>query len=599
VKNSKNWFNRAQNLGLAYREIIVLIVLSLIAIISEIFGIGVFLPIFQYIRFEGDLNSLIDSSTLWQYVVNWFEYFSIKISLVPLLLIAFSLFLFRQIFTYLRLIYYAKTTERITQKIRIKMFDGYLDANTSYHDQMPIGSFVNLVTTEIVRAVNAVMLPLELVVYIVMMFGYMFVLMLLSWEMTILSIVVLLISALVPKIWILKSRMTGRDVVSANTSMSDFLIGRLKSPRLVRLSGTEIAEKKEFSKLTRAQRTYLELASILRAKTQVAMDPIVIGLSLLFLYFSYTYLSMQIEVLGLYLVIALRLTPVIKGILTQWQSIQTYLGSMEGIEKNVKIIEEKKEVDIGDKSLNEIDSLLIDEVSYHYPGRQDYVLKNITCEMKAGEMIAIVGPSGSGKSTLIDLLPSLRLPSSGNIKINGVNSQKYTLSSIRSKIAYASQFPQIFNGTIKRHILYGNMNASEEEMYAAAYLSGAEGFIKELPQGFDTIVGDDANKLSGGQKQRLDLARVLIKKSSVLILDEPTSNLDAKSEEIFKKTIDRVRKETNTLIIIVAHQLSSIVDADKIIVLNKGKIEDISTHEKLLDKDGWYNAAYQTQNQNK
>jgi len=599
LKNNKKWLYRAQNLGLSLLDIIVLIVLSVIAITSEIFGLGIFLPIFQYIRFEGDLNALSGSSTLWQYVIHYFDYFNVKISLAPLLLIAFSLFLFRQIFTYLRLIYYAKTSEYLTQKLRIRMFNGYIDADTSYHDQMPIGGFVNLISTEIVRAVNALMLPLELFVYIIMMFGYMFVLMLISWEMTILSIVVLLIAALVPKIWILKSKATGHEVVNANTSMTDFLVGRLKSPRLVRLSGTEIAEKREFSKLTRAQRTYLELASILRAKTQVAMDPIVIGLSLLFLYVSYTYLSMQIEVLGLYLIIALRLTPVIKGILTQWQSIQTYLASMEGIENKLKVIEEKKERDIGNKSISYVESLLVDEVSYYYPGRQDYALKNITFEIKAGEMIAIVGPSGSGKSTLIDLLPCLRLPSSGKIKINGINSHEYTLNSIRSKISYASQFPQIFNGTIKTHILYGNMNASAEEMHAAAYLSGAEGFIKELPEGFDTAVGDDANKLSGGQKQRLDLARVLIKKSPVLILDEPTSNLDAKSEEIFKQTIDRVRKETNTIIIIVAHKLSSIVDADKIIVLNKGKIEDIGTHSKLLDKEGWYNQAYQIQNKNK
>ena len=207
----------------------------------------------------------------------------------------------------------------------------------------------------------------------------------------------------------------------------------------------------------------------------------------------------------------------------------------------------------------------------------------------------MVGPSGSGKSTLIDLLPRLRSPTKGFIHVDGVNINNFTLRSVRQLISYAPQFPQIFNGTVKSHILYGKINATNEEVLEAAHLAGAESFIDKLPNGFDTILGDDAVKLSGGQRQRLDLARALVRKAPILIFDEPTSNLDAESEEIFKQVLGEIRKETNTTIIIVSHRLASIIDADKIIVLNQGKVEMSGVHSKLLSQDGWYAKAWNAQ----
>jgi ABC-type multidrug transport system fused ATPase/permease subunit len=598
TKTPKNykWLTRAHNLGLMNYEITLLIILSFLATITEVFGIGIFLPIFQFMRLEGDINSLIDSSSLWKYIVDIFSYFNVEISLAALLIISFSFFLVRQIFSYFRLVYQSVVAERIKQTQRKTIFNRYIEADTSYHDDYPVGSLANLITTEVDRAINAITIPLEIVVYFIMMLGYISVLMLISWEMTVASIIILFIASMITKVWIKKSRETGRNIVDANTSMSKFLIGRLYSPRLVRIAGTETYEKNQFDSLTKIQRKHLVYASILRAKTQVAMDPIIIGISLLFLYFSYTVFHLQIEVLGLYLVIALRLMPVVKGVITQWQSVQNYLGSMETVEKNLESMKKSIEIDEGTETFDQIKkSIVFKNVSYRYPKQNIDILKNISIEFRVNEIIAVVGHSGSGKSTLIDLLPRLRTPTKGSIFIDGTDIRKYTLNSLRKKISYSPQSPHIFDGTVKTHILYGNSNLSDNSVYRAAYLSGAEDFINRLPHGFDTAMGDGANKLSGGQKQRLDLTRVLVGKNPILILDEPTSNLDAKSEEMFKRALRKIHKETNTTIVIIAHRLKSISDAHNIIVINKGEVEMSGTHEELMNKGGWYADAWKIQ----
>ena len=586
------WLKRVLKIGLTYKEILLLVVLSLTATATEVFGIGIFLPIFQFIRL-GDLNALVSDSGLWIYVINGFNYFSLEPSLVALLLLSFTFFLGRQFFTYIRLIYNAAVTQRLTQIQRNRMFNAYIEADNSYHDNIPVGNLVNVITTEVSGAVTGVMAPMELMVYTIMLFGYLSVLFLLSWQMTLVSAIVLLLAARISNIWIKKSAHTGRKLVDANVLMSEFLVGRLRAPRLVRLAGTELAEKNEFHQLTHAQRKHSVYSSILQTRTDVAMEPVVIGLSLVFLYFAYTVLQLQIEVIGLYLVIALRLMPTVKGIISQWQSVQRYLGSIEIIENRLSVMKDSVEKDIGMNSLISLnETVLFDKVSYRYPKEKNYTLKNISIEFKVSEMTALVGPSGSGKSTLIDLLPRLRVPQAGSIYVDHHPIGEYTLSSLRQAIAYAPQSPQIFDGSVSNHIRYGKYDATDEEIREAAKLAGADKFIDQLPDGYDTLLGEDAVNLSGGQRQRLDLARALVRNASILILDEPTSNLDAESEEAFRQALRRIRNETETTIIIVAHRLASVVDADQIVVLNQGRVDAIGNHVELISQDGWYLDAW-------
>ena len=590
------WLNRVRALGLSYRNIYILILLSLVSTITEIFGISIFLPIVHFIRLEGDVDALVSDASMWQYIIDMFAFLNIELSLLFLLVISFSFFILRQIFVYFRLIYIAAVGQKIVQLLKNRMFNRYINADTSYHDKIPVGNLVSVMTTEVNGAVIGIMAPMDLIVYFIMLFGYLSMLAFLSWKMTLLSIAVLLLASAIPNIWIKKSVHVGRNLVEANTAMSEFLVGRLRSPRLVRLSGTEKEELHEFHCLTHSQRKHSIFSSILQARANIVMDPIVVGMRLIFLYFSYTVLNLQIEIIGLYLVIALRLLPVVKGVLVQWQTVQRTLGSVEVIERRLKEMRNAVEKDTGVRRLTQFKtSISINNVSYRYPSRDYDILKNITVEFKINQITAIVGPSGSGKSTLIDLLPCLRLPQKGEIWIDGLDIGEYSLESLRKMMSYAPQFPQIFTGTVKSHILLGRENATSQDIQEAICLAGIEDFINTLPQGIDTVLGEDAVKLSGGQSQRLDLARVLIKKAPILILDEPASNLDAKSEELLKQTFDRIREETNTAIIIVSHRLASISDADNIIVLNQGKIEASGPHLELLSQKGWYSEAWEVQ----
>ncbi len=598
MKESKNinWFYRGIHLGLTYRVTVILILLSLMTTITEIFGIGMFLPIFQFISLDGDIDALILDSTIWKYLIHIFDFFKIEPLFGYLLLLTFSFFMLRQILIYFTLIYNSKVKQGIIQTIRKKVFNRYMEADTLYHDSTPVGNLVNVITTETNMAASGIISPLELIVLFIMLFGYLLMLLFLSWQMTLLSVAILFIATKIPHIWIKQSASAGRNLVNANILMSEFLVGRLRSPRLVRLSGTKIAEKNEFNKLTKAQRDYSVFTAILGVKTDVSMEPVLISLSLFFLYFSYSTLGLQVEVIGLYLVIVLRTLPIVKGILSKWQRIQRLLGSVEVIEDRLELMKNSIENDPGVESISQLkQSFTIDNVSYRYPSSGSDALKNIKIIFKANEMTAVVGASGSGKSTLIDLLPRLRTPTKGLIKIDDVNIEKYTLKSIREMISYAPQSPQIFDGTVRSHILYGKVGATESEVQEAIRLAGAEEFINQLPQGIDTILGEDAIKLSGGQRQRLDLARVLVKKTPILILDEPTSSLDVESESLFKQVLYKIRKERSTTIIIVSHRLASIFDADNIVVLNQGRVDGYGKHLDLLSQNGWYAKAWKTQ----
>jgi ABC-type multidrug transport system fused ATPase/permease subunit len=586
---------RARSFGLANRSILLLIGISLCATITEIFGVGIFLPIFQFIRLQGDVNTLVADSAVWSYIINGLAWFGIDVSLAVLLMLSFVFFLGRQVFTYFRLIYHTAISQRLVRVLRTRMFDHYLEANTSFHDRLPVGNLVNAMTTEVSQAVIGVMAPLELAVYLIMASGYLLILSALSWEMTLVSVVVLLLASRVPNVWIRKSADTGRKLADSNTMMSSFLVGRLKSPRLVRLAGTEVAERHEFQLLTQSQRKHAVFGSVLQAKTEVAIEPIIVGLSLVFLYFAYTVLQMQIEMIGLYLVVALRLMPIAKGVISQWQTIQRLTGSIEVVEDRLKKMYNEKEQDPGEKEFDKLHNICFNHVTYRYPSAANDALNNISLRFESGKMYALVGPSGSGKSTLVDILPRLRLPQSGEIEVDGLPIENYSLSSLRKSIAYTPQNPQIFDGSIINHIRYGKPEASDDEIEVAARMAGAEKFISQLPDQYETILGEDAVRLSGGQRQRIDLARALVRKAPILILDEPTSNLDAESEEVFRQVLMRIRSETKTTIIIVAHRLASIASADQIVVLSNGKIEEVGKHENLMQQKGWYRKAWKMQ----
>ena len=273
--------------------------------------------------------------------------------------------------------------------------------------------------------------------------------------------------------------------------------------------------------------------------------------------------------------------------------MEQFQRGMTGIDRFLEIMDEKPDITDAPDAVDcrnvrgEID---FDHVSFSYEDDAGEVLANINLHVKAGENIAIVGPSGGGKTTLSNLIPRFYDVSSGSVRLDGVDVRKIRLHSLRSHIGVVQQDNYLFSGTVLHNIEYGRPGASREEIIAAAKLAGADAFISELPNGYDTFIGERGVKLSGGQKQRISIARVFLKDPPVLILDEATSALDNESERLVQQSLDKLAH--GRTVFTIAHRLTTIRGADKILVLTSDGIAEQGSHEELIAKGGIYKELY-------
>jgi subfamily B ATP-binding cassette protein MsbA len=221
------------------------------------------------------------------------------------------------------------------------------------------------------------------------------------------------------------------------------------------------------------------------------------------------------------------------------------------------------------------------------------VIRGITLEIQAGEILALVGPSGAGKSTLFNLIPRFYDPAGGSIQIDGHDLRSVTQDSLRAEMAMVPQETMLFGGSIRENILYGRLDASEAEMIAAAQAANAHDFVMEFPDGYETVVGERGAKLSGGQRQRIAVARAILKNPRILLLDEATSSLDNDSEGLVQEALNRLMEGRTT--VIIAHRLSTIKVAHRIAVVDAGRIVELGTHQQLMQLDGLYAHLYSMQ----
>ena len=266
---------------------------------------------------------------------------------------------------------------------------------------------------------------------------------------------------------------------------------------------------------------------------------------------------------------------------------------LSGFRRFLDVMETESEIRDADNAAELTDvkgHVRYDHVSFHYSDDETPVLSDISIDIPAGKSIALVGPSGSGKTTICSLLPRFYDVTGGSITVDGKDIRGLTLKSLRSQIGMVQQDVYLFDGTIKDNIAYGKPGASNEEIIKAAKCASIHDFIMELPDGYDTYVGERGTRLSGGQKQRISIARVFLKNPPILILDEATSALDNESERWIQKSLEDLSKNRTT--ITIAHRLSTIRDADEIIVITEDGIAERGTHAELLEKNGLYAAYY-------
>jgi len=238
-------------------------------------------------------------------------------------------------------------------------------------------------------------------------------------------------------------------------------------------------------------------------------------------------------------------------------------------------------------------SIEFDNIRFQYPTSDRPVLDGISLDVKAGEVVALVGSSGAGKTTLANLVPRFYDVIEGSIKIDGHNLRDLKLSSLRNHISIVAQDTFLFNDTVAANIGYGKLHATPEQIRQAARDALAEEFILRMPDGYDTIIGERGTKLSGGQRQRLAIARALLKDAPILILDEATSHLDTESERLVQAALQRLMEHRT--VIVIAHRLSTVRRADKIVVMDRGKIAEFGKHDDLLAQGGIYRRLYELQ----
>jgi subfamily B ATP-binding cassette protein MsbA len=506
------------------------------------------------------------------------------------------LFFLKSLFLYLSRVFSTMVQEGTTRDIRNRLFSTVLE--------MPLGYFHGTSTGEIlskfINDVGMVRGALTDGVYVLLResligISYLTVAFLASWKLTLFSLL------LVPASGILIGSM-GKKLRKRSTRAQERMgqIGRhlsetLGGIKIVKGFTAEKREKRRFSKKTQEYyRAYLrfELLGSLGPPLTEFLSAIVAAVILVFgARLIFVEHSLSPDRFFVFLAAALSLLQPLKRITQANVYVQHGIAAGKRIFDILDRIPKGKRVS-GEEFPGLKRSVVFDEVYFSYiPGR--YVLKDINLEILKGEKVALVGPSGAGKSTLADLLAYFYTPTAGKIFIDGKDLSQYDPVSYRSHIAIVPQDPFLFSGTIYDNIAYAKPDASFDEVIRAAKMSAAHEFIEKLPEGYNTVVGERGTTLSGGERQRIALARAILRNPDILILDEATSNLDSESERLIKRALNRILEGRTTLII--AHRLTTVLEADKIVVIDNGRIVDVGKHEELIERCGLYRKLYSLQ----
>ncbi len=584
----------AARLKLGRRVLLILLAFQLAGTVMELSSLVLLVPVFQYIQAAGDVPALVKQYPHWGWLLWGYGLVGLAPTLGILLVNSFLFLVARQLVTFARQRYQARIKEGLIARVRAQAFEKFLYADSDYQDRAEAGGIVNDLTTDLQRAADYIFGSLAVIGMTLVFSIYIAGLFALSVPMTLTALAVFGLALAALRSQMKKSETTGREVVLANQRMSTFLVERLRLVRLVRLAGTERAETREMNALTDRQRGRLVRMFTLMARIDAIIEPLVIGAAFAFIFVSVTYFGMRIEEIGLFLVMILRLLPVTKELARARQANRGSKPAHELITARLDEMSAAREDRGGGARFEGVRSgIVFDNVTFAYAARPNVAaLDRVSLTIAPRRLTAFVGPSGAGKSTLFDMIPRLRRPQSGRIRIDGTSIEEFELDSLRAGIAYAPQSPQVFNVPLVDHIRYGKPEATLEEVRRAAELANAAAFIEALPKGYDTHAGEGGTALSGGQRQRLDLARALVRRAPILLLDEPTSNLDADSEALFRDALMRIRAETEITILVIAHRLSTVTMADRIVVMQAGRIAAEGSHADLVAAGGWYAGAF-------
>lgn len=427
--------------------------------------------------------------------------------------------------------------------------------------------------------------------------GLLYVLVVLDWKLALISLT-LLPFVLWPTARIGKRiRRTTRRAQDATAELSQILQETLSGHQVVKSFGGEEHESQRFRTASRR----LRAVSLRYVAQQAVASPLIEFFGALTIVGLLTYGRDQIKAGAMtegvfisFVITLLMLYEPVKRLTGIHNIFQQALGASQKVFEYLNRREEIRDKP-GARRLKEFRrSIVFDNVTFRYPTSPNgFLLDGIQLEVKAGEIVALVGPSGAGKTTLANLVPRFYDVSGGAVLVDGTDVRDLELASLRENIGLVAQDPFLFNDTVANNIRYGRSEAGDEEVAAAARNAMAEEFIRQFPEAYDAVVGERGVKLSGGQRQRIAIARALLKNAPILILDEATSHLDTESERLVQRAL--VNLMAGRTVIVIAHRLSTVRRADKIVVLDQGRITEIGTHEQLVNRGGIYQRLHELQ----
>ena len=502
-------------------------------------------------------------------------------------------FMLKSLSTYIIRIKTIKISFNIIKNIQILMAEKILKSDTSYIISKHSGKFISNFTTDtgtLLGVINGI--AISAIKEFITLIALMSLMFYQNWKLSLLAIIMIPIAAFFTKKLGKKMGKFVNKSLEASEIFTKSLSEILKATSIIKIFQKEDQELKNFKNVIEAR---IDVMSRVE-KTRLGAGPVmetITGMAVAIVVLAGGYLSIQnkIEVGSFF--------SFLTALMLAYQPVRALAGVNIGINEGIAaakriytLLDNVNEISDHVKSENLIiknKDIVFENVTFSYPDGT-IALKNISTKIKGGSTVALVGKSGSGKSSFINLIPRFYNITSGDIKIDGQSIRNLNIVSLRKEIALVSQEIILFDDTIKSNIAYGKINASDEEILTASNNAVADEFIKKLPNGYDSIIGENGVMLSGGQKQRLSIARAMLKNSSIILLDEATSALDTESETKVKYAIDNLIKNRTT--IVIAHRLSTIKNANKIIVLNEGQLVAEGAHEELIQNSKDYQKLY-------
>ena len=512
---------------------------------------------------------------------------------LPLFVIV--MFAARGLGTFLGTYFMSGVARNVVHALRCNVFNHMLHLPGSFFDAHSSGHLISRVTYHVEQvtgaASNAITVILREGLFVI---GLILYLLWTNWMLTLLFLAVTPLIGGVVRYASKRFREISRRIQNSMGDVTHVASEALTGYKVVRTHGAEDYEKRRFAEVS----AYNRDQSMKEALTKAISTP-VIQLSVAISLAGLVWLAMAPELMEdmtpgefvAFITAASLMAKPIKSLTEVNSVIQKGLAASDEL---FRLLEEPAEIDAGYRDPEGVrGEVRFEGVHFAYGSGQPEVLKGIDLAVAPGEMVAIVGRSGSGKSTLVNLLPRFYRPTQGQVTLDGVSLDAYRLSPLRRQIALVSQQVTLFNATVADNIAYGVPDADREAVAAAARAAYADDFIRRLPNGYDTVIGDNGVMLSGGQRQRLAIARAIFKDAPLLVLDEATSALDTESERYIQQALETVCRGRTTFVI--AHRLSTIERADRILVMEQGEIVESGTHGELLERDGAYAALHRLQ----